>query len=47
MLLFTDIVGSTEHAATLGDRRWRDVLESHDVLVRRELADSAAATEPR
>jgi len=37
-VLFTDIVGSTEHAAMLGDRRWRDVLENHDVLVRRELA---------
>ena len=26
-VLFTDIVGSTEKAATLGDRRWRDLLE--------------------
>ena len=37
-LLFTDIVGSTERASELGDRRWREVLEDHYVLVRRELA---------
>jgi pimeloyl-ACP methyl ester carboxylesterase len=36
-VLFTDIVGSTEKAAALGDRRWRDLLESHHLLVRREL----------
>jgi class 3 adenylate cyclase len=36
-VLFTDIVGSTEHAAELGDRRWRDLLERHDALVRHEL----------
>ncbi len=36
-VLFTDIVGSTERAAELGDRRWREVLDSHDELVRREL----------
>jgi class 3 adenylate cyclase len=36
-VLFTDIVGSTERAAALGDRRWRDLLEQHDRLVRREL----------
>ena len=36
-VLFTDIVGSTERAAELGDRRWRDLLEQHDRLVRREL----------
>jgi class 3 adenylate cyclase len=36
-LLFTDIVGSTEHAASLGDRRWRDLVEEHNALVRREL----------
>ena len=36
-VLFTDIVGSTEKAATLGDRRWRDLLEGHHDLVRREL----------
>jgi pimeloyl-ACP methyl ester carboxylesterase len=37
-VLFTDIVGSTELAADLGDRRWRDLLERHNSLVRRELA---------
>ncbi len=36
-VLFTDIVGSTEHAAELGDRRWRDLLDSHDQVVRRQL----------
>jgi pimeloyl-ACP methyl ester carboxylesterase len=36
-VLFTDIVGSTELAADLGDRRWRDLLEQHNTLVRREL----------
>lgn len=37
-VLFTDIVGSTETAARLGDRRWRDLLERHDAIVRRQLA---------
>jgi pimeloyl-ACP methyl ester carboxylesterase len=37
-VLFTDIVGSTEHAARLGDRRWRELKERHHALVRRELA---------
>ena len=36
-VLFTDIVGSTERAAALGDRRWRDLLESHHAAVRSEL----------
>ena len=36
-MLFTDIVGSTERAAELGDRGWREVLERHHALVRREL----------
>jgi len=36
-LLFTDIVSSTEHAARLGDVRWRELLERHHTLVRREL----------
>jgi class 3 adenylate cyclase len=34
-VLFTDIVGSTERAADMGDRRWRELLESHDATVRR------------
>ena len=33
-ILFTDIVGSTERAAALGDREWRNLIETHDVLVR-------------
>jgi class 3 adenylate cyclase len=36
-VLFTDIVGSTERAAALGDARWRALLAEHDGLVRREL----------
>ena len=37
-VLFTDIVGSTERASTLGDARWRALLERHDALLRREVA---------
>jgi len=37
-VLFTDIVGATERAARLGDRRWHDLLDSHHALIRRELA---------
>ncbi len=37
-VLFTDIVGSTEKAAALGDRRWRDLLDTHHATVRRNLA---------
>jgi class 3 adenylate cyclase len=37
-VLFADIVGSTDRAATIGDRAWRDLLEAHHALVRRELA---------
>jgi class 3 adenylate cyclase len=37
-VLFTDIVGSTERAAALGDRAWRDLLARHHAAVRRELA---------
>jgi class 3 adenylate cyclase len=37
-ILFTDVVGSTELATRLGDRRWRDLLESHHAAVRSELA---------
>jgi pimeloyl-ACP methyl ester carboxylesterase len=36
-VLFTDIVGSTERATVVGDRRWRDLLEQHHLVVRREL----------
>jgi class 3 adenylate cyclase len=37
-ILFTDIAGSTERAAALGDRRWKGLLELHHEIVRRELA---------
>ncbi len=36
-VLFTDIVGSSERAAALGDREWRKTLEQHHELVRRQL----------
>jgi pimeloyl-ACP methyl ester carboxylesterase/class 3 adenylate cyclase len=36
-VLFTDIVGATEHASRVGDRGWHDLLDSHHALVRREL----------
>ena len=38
-VLFTDIVGSTEHALRFGDQRWRDVLADHDRAVRARLAE--------
>jgi hypothetical protein len=37
-VLFTDIVGSTERAAQLGDREWADLLRMHHATVRQELA---------
>ena len=37
-VLFTDIVASTEKAVVLGDRRWRDLLDSHHATIRRNLA---------
>jgi class 3 adenylate cyclase len=36
-VLFTDIVGSSQRAATLGDRAWRELLGAHHAAVRREL----------
>jgi class 3 adenylate cyclase len=36
-VLFTDIVKSTERAATMGDERWRDLLERHDDAVKRQV----------
>jgi len=33
-VLFTDIVGSTEKAAALGDRRWRALLDDHHAMIR-------------
>ena len=37
-VLFTDIVGSTERAAQLGDRAWRELIARHHAVVRSELA---------
>jgi class 3 adenylate cyclase len=36
-LMFTDIVGSTDLAAAIGDARWRDTLSEHNRLVRQQL----------
>jgi class 3 adenylate cyclase len=36
-VMFTDIVSSTQTAAAMGDRRWRDALDAHDAAVRRQL----------
>src|SRR5438876_11896059 len=37
-VLFTDIVGSTERAAALGDRAWRQLLDHHDQVARAEVS---------
>jgi pimeloyl-ACP methyl ester carboxylesterase/class 3 adenylate cyclase len=37
-ILFTDVVGSTERAAQLGDLRWREVVQDHHARVRGQLA---------
>jgi class 3 adenylate cyclase len=36
-VMFTDIVGSTERAAELGDERWRELLASYEAIVRAQL----------
>jgi class 3 adenylate cyclase len=36
-VMFTDIVNSTDHAATLGDGKWRNLLHRHDDTVRSQL----------
>lgn len=36
-ILFTDIASSTERAAAVGDRAWREVLDRHDDMVRRQI----------
>lgn len=36
-VLFTDIVGSTELLATIGEQRWRDLLDHHEAAVRKQL----------
>ena len=37
-VLFTDIVGSTEHATSLGDARWKGLLDRHDRTIAEEVA---------
>ena len=37
-VLFTDIVGSTEKAVAIGDQRWRDVLDRHNAVIRRNIS---------
>jgi class 3 adenylate cyclase len=37
-VLFTDIVASTAHTAEIGDRGWRELLETHNTVVRGQLA---------
>jgi len=37
-VLFTDIVGSTERQAALGDDRWTELIERHHALIRDALA---------
>ncbi len=36
-VMFTDIVGGTERAAQIGDRRWRDLLETHNGVIRSQI----------
>ena len=36
-VLFTDIVGSTEHASAIGDRKWKELLAGHDRTARAEI----------
>jgi len=36
-VMFTDIVGGTERAAEIGDRRWRDLLETHYGVIRSQI----------
>jgi class 3 adenylate cyclase len=36
-VMFTDIVGATERAVALGDRRWRNLLDSHYTVIREQL----------
>jgi class 3 adenylate cyclase len=39
-VLFTDIVGSTELAGMIGDRRWRELLDRHESLLRERVTES-------
>lgn len=42
-LLFTDIVGSTERLAELGEAPWLEALRAHNALVREQVRSSAGA----
>ena len=42
-MVFTDLVQSTERAASLGDRRWKDTLDRHDETVSREVTRKGGA----
>ena len=37
-VMFTDIVGSTERAAAIGDREWRALVDAHHAAIRRQIA---------
>lgn len=39
-ILFTDLVGSTDLASRLGDQRWRVLLDDHDAIIERHIAQS-------
>ena len=39
-VLFTDIVGSTQHAEELGDRRWQELLDRHNEIARQTVIDA-------
>ncbi len=43
-VMFTDIVGSTERAARLGDRRWHDLISDHDRVLQDRIADYRGRT---
>jgi class 3 adenylate cyclase len=36
-VLFTDIVSSTQHLSTVGDRNWKEVLDRHDRMIRAQI----------
>ena len=38
-VMFTDIVGSTDKAVQMGDKRWRELLDTHDNLVKQRIDD--------
>jgi class 3 adenylate cyclase/pimeloyl-ACP methyl ester carboxylesterase len=37
-ILFTDLVGSTQLAASIGDKAWKDLVQQHHAIVRQQLA---------